>query len=863
MSAPFIRLLVEKILCGISIVFLLCSCSQEILDRYGYSDEDDFELLGKKTIGAAGGELAGDQVKLTIPEGSLDQDCELGLWINTSDTAFGKHAVSPTYRVTGLPDQINQPLRISLSYSGTIDGDPTVALSMPGYANSLDTTLWSFQGQPASMNQGSVTFDFPGDRMKTGQFLNLPEAFGFLLLNGYTTQESAKGHFTLTYPMLEYAHAVQLAEIMESVYDTCIRMGFDLRPRTSPLPVMVKAIPAYGYYTRYITDPAKPTDAAIRDALNWGHFTINQHVLPDQIELPLTASHEFLHFVQNVYEFSSPWAEPHQAWLTEATSVWFESKFSPDPFYESVVINGREHYALLGMQSDSAAHGYGTSFIIADLVQQKGEGAVLRIFEKIRDGVIPGSTVDPVQAIVEEINQSPKRYWQELLGAYMEGSFYAHQVSRRLANLAASYTLNTYINRTQIRVTNQSDYQDFSARLFGLNPADPGGWQPTDKIGFTMDKPADAGIMVFKLIPGGDLHLLAEVFPGENGQVLVGDLQTLMNEGAMLVALVVSVMNQADYTAKQQIELVMELNPQEKPKEGIHLVVPSAIDLSYWEYLWFMNGGSSDTIFMIGVDTMPEYGVYPYIFNKRTNSWWLNDCLGCLGLPDTLAMQGWRFESYFPDLEPEMTDTMLIRIESDLGADTAAVAIRILPLFDGFTAWSHLHSYMDPVGYQVGGCFRRQMDFSLSGHSLTGSFSKSYHCADEDPNSRDTTRWYTTNSSVSLTSSGLHVSGGGTLVSEVTYQNREWANEYDHAFDEEYSTTTFQVNGLIQSPSSYLEGSSVPGARVISFSLSGISATTNIRRVMYRHNKPDSVMTETKTYSDQWSGVRMLGVFNR
>ncbi len=847
------------LLLGLPILFTLCS--KDAIDGYGYGG-DDFTEIGSASIGAAGGVLSGESVEIDIPAGALDQNYNLKLFVNKEDTVFGVNDNS-SYKVTGLPNQIGAGLKISFPFSGSVRGDTIVAIGMHGYANSLDTTLWAFQGQEAKLNGGTVSFDFPGDRMKAGQFLNIPSEFSFVLLQGYAKMNSSNGHFHLTFPMTDYTGAEELADIMELVYDTCAQMGFDMSLRSWPIPLLVKPLPdAYGYYTRYITDPKNPTDLALQKALNWGSFTINQATLSDKRELPLTASHEFLHFVQNVYEFSAPWAEPLQSWLSEATAVWFESKFTNEVFYRSAVISKREHYPLLGVQADSAAHGYGMSFMIEDLVQQKGEGTLLKIFQKIKDGIIPGSTVDPLTAILQELNQDPTKYWHELLGAYAEGSFYGGIVADNMFANTNAYSQAFTVDKSQTKYTSLLEYQDFSGKLFAVKLDESGGWDPNDQIGFSIDETQDCGIMVFSLSSSTSPKLLQEIAPGSSGQLIIDKPNDIQNSGDLLLVLVTHANNQPDYTGKQWVEFFIEINPTKKEPGKINLVVPDQIDVSYWEYLWLMNGGNQDTLFMIKVDTMPEYGVTPWIYNKRDNSWWMNDCLGCLGLPDSLAMQGWRFESYFRDLQPDSQDTMYIRIETELGSDTAAIVINMLPLFEGFSPIMDVNNYFGPVGEQTE-CFLRQMDFSLSGNSLNGSFSKSYMCGDESPNSSDTTKWHTSVSNLTLNYSNGKISGSGDIISEFKYRDRDWAPDRDWIWDEIKATTSFSVNGSLLSPSSTLAASWENGPRKISFSFDGISTSSTVRKVMYRAGKADSIYTETNSASDQGSFVHIIGDFTK
>lgn len=84
-------------------------------------------------------------------------------------------------------------------------------------------------------------------------------------------------------------------------------MGFALDARPWPAKVFfyrLKDPTVCGYYTLYYYKPM--TDKSLRDRFYKGRFTINTKLVDDQEELRVTAGHEFLHLVQNLYEFSSP-----------------------------------------------------------------------------------------------------------------------------------------------------------------------------------------------------------------------------------------------------------------------------------------------------------------------------------------------------------------------------------------------------------------------------------------------------------------------------------------------------------------------------------------------------------------------------
>lgn len=831
----------------LAVVIALPFCNKDIFENYPNSD-NEFVEIGKGTIGPEGGTVTGESVEVIIPAGAFDESYEIRILSNDRDTIFSSQALTSTFKVTGLPLAANKKIQIRFPFSGQVDGDTLVAIGQYGYATSLDSTQWVYHGQEANLNNGFVEFEYPDERTKSGQFLNFPEEFNFLLLNGYSIMYSSAGHFSISFPMTEYTNSLQLATIMEAVYDTCTQMGFDMSSRHWPIPVMVKPIDAYGYYSRYITDPKNPTDKAIRNALNWGSFTIDQATLLDKIELSLTASHEFFHFVQNAYEFSDPWAEPYQSWLEEATAVWFEEKFSSDPFYVSAVIPGRENYVFLGMQADSAAHGYGISFIIRDLVQQYGEDVVKRIFQKIKDGLIPGSTVDPTKAILDEINQPIEQYWHELLGAYVEGSFYAGKVNSVLLNKSKSYTKSLTVRKSIGDLNSRDEYQDLSGKLFLFMLDESGGWDADDKLEFKVNKPNDCGVMVLKIIPGGEISLLAETHPGKNGQVTIGDLQSLQDDGYLVIALVTYAHTSKNYVSKDWVDLDVKINTGNSGNDP-KIILPEKYTTNFWTH--HIKWASQDTIFSLQLVNHPK-GIRPEYFVRDiygSDSWRKFDYQG--EDQDTYAITNAILNSMTSSLPPNSTYLLKFRIVLEDNTEILeTVDFEITDFFDGITLEyneTSIYPFKSFAPYYLEAP-ALYMELSISGKTMIGKFDlQDYYCKYPFGDELDSSRIYSTKCDFSITFDGDQVSGTQHYEHSGKYTKRDtigWNN-----LPEEFEMTeTYTFSHKLDL---YYDIGASPGPSIgpnfynFDISYKNMSGNYSWKMVYYYIDKPDSIATES------------------
>ena len=283
-----------------------------------------------------------------------------------------------------------------------------------------------------------------------------------------------------------------------------------------------------------------------------------------------TCGHEFLHLVQNLYEFSTQ-IEPEQSWLEEATSVWFEHKFTSNENYISSVINNREHFAFAGWQykDQSFSHadiGYALSFIIKDIAETYGEGAIVNIFNAIKAGTLPSDAVDPVDAVLSVIGEPVDYFWHRVLGDYVAGEYYNNKVNVKFLDNPNIYRKAVTIGVNDTLHIISENYWDLSGGLFKVTPGDVSTLNKNKlPISFTISDPVNSGIVVFKYKQGSEIGFLDEVFPGENGEVILINAKQIFDEGYDLVVLVTNSTHDKTNNylgANLDVELKIEANLQ-------------------------------------------------------------------------------------------------------------------------------------------------------------------------------------------------------------------------------------------------------------------------------------------------------------
>jgi len=561
------RLLQIPVLLLITIIIIPgCDPIRDFIDDLKKEDPS-----ASKIIGTAGGELNYEGIKIVVPENTFSEDNELTISVSDGADEFGENAASSLYQLDGFPPSTSKAIRITIAYKGSLTGDPLVALGELRYAVSLDSTLYTYHTVEAVDSSGFLVFELQpyskpvkADRLKSG---STSEHINIMALTGMTTKTSTNKHFSIRCPIQHAQKAVLMGEYFENSYNTCYKMGFRYRVGTEeykwPLKVTVRGL---GPETAGQYSCLTSKDMTDRDLLDWvkdGTIEINTSTLSKDLELRATCGHEFLHFVQNIYEFSAPDIEPEQAWLQEAMAVWIEEKYANTPNYYSSSFKNREYHFLNGIQYSGigySKHGYGLPFIIKDIAEKYGEDAILKIHKKIKEGTLPGQAVDPLDAVFSVITEPVEDFFYRVCSSYFLGHYYNKQASKKLLDQVKNIYSGMMFDANNRTMEFKHTYHDLSAQLYWVTGSDFGSMNKVP-LSFTVDDADSCGILVCKHKAGSDLTLLGEVKPGRDGMIIFSDLLPVFNDGYELVVLVVNTRHNKtnSYQSKNEVILTMEM----------------------------------------------------------------------------------------------------------------------------------------------------------------------------------------------------------------------------------------------------------------------------------------------------------------
>ena len=109
----------------LTLAFTGCSKDEEIEPANGNGGNEP-----TKTIGSSGGEITYENLTVTIPPGAFSGDHKLEIGVSDKQHSFVKQGVTDLYRITGIPEDISEPLRIALKYDGALEDESYIAHSV-------------------------------------------------------------------------------------------------------------------------------------------------------------------------------------------------------------------------------------------------------------------------------------------------------------------------------------------------------------------------------------------------------------------------------------------------------------------------------------------------------------------------------------------------------------------------------------------------------------------------------------------------------------------------------------------------------------------------------------------------------------
>lgn len=431
-------------------------------------------------IGPEGGTITLDGMQIHVPPGAFRTEVVLEIERTTTGGAFEPHEAPEVFRISGAPVFIDKPWYILFEPQGPAPELPLVLLGEKSFGTDGAGAVMRHRfEEPELLDGGWYRVEIPAlAEADLPPHLKGENSYDFnagvLNLSGYARYAGPR--FAIYFPRAWAGDAIEnLMQGLERAH-SALRddFGFSYSRRTRwPLEVYVK--------------PLTPPDTAglmvtSFRGVNYGWIEINKNILGDFETTRATASHEFFHIVQGLYDPANRLVAAGRStyprwWLDEAMSTWAEELVVSNPaayIPETYAVNlgapflnhwgeGGAAYGLNAGRKVAADFGYGHAPLIRYLVNSgRGDGLV-RFYEATLAGA------DPIEALKEVATDFPLRIWyDDFLRSLIEGRIYPYPNSLQAMVPIAGPTRRM---RLEPRVGRPVSWRSFDLALPSLSVA--------------------------------------------------------------------------------------------------------------------------------------------------------------------------------------------------------------------------------------------------------------------------------------------------------------------------------------------------------------------------------------------------------
>ncbi len=579
----------------------LIGCSSDTTAPGNSNGNPTETVEAEGSIGSDGGNLAGDNLTIEVPAGAWSESENIRIVRDDSLNPFDSADPAPVIIVEGIPTDFDQPLTLRYRRKAGSDSPPSLAIGEEAFSPTIGNAEMSYRifsiDVPDTSSWLTCQLD-PADSRKSGQpgrdkdrtmFVNITER---IHAKNYVSEA---GHFNVSYtiPFTSDEQAEEFGAYLEEAYTKVADLGFSYAARIRwPVSVTIKSMGSTLWGASY--------NSMFGD--NYGYLEFNTDKFSSMAEMRIAAGHEFFHLAQALYDPRSAYNKadsggPHY-WLDEASSVWFEDRFTDQGDYISMARNGSEYVPFEGAEKgiegsgDVQSYGYSMAALLKHLLAQAGEDRLRLVYEKILTGK------NPFEAIEESFGTTMADIWGEFTQQYAAGEIYK-DVTRTLLKTARSGSFNIETS-TDTLATFTNDFKKLSARVYfvDLSYADI---SEDAKLSIETSG-GDTEIRVYKYQGLGDLELINDKI----STTILSDLHGLTTAGYNLVVLVANKAGSLPfYSGNDAINIYLRVlsNPDLSRFE-------TAIFRIRYEVTWLNGDGSTNTVVWQYLNSSSQTGTW-------------------------------------------------------------------------------------------------------------------------------------------------------------------------------------------------------------------------------------------------------------
>ena len=415
-------------LCRRALLLAICLCFASLPPALAANDDDILLFIpvilatpsGNAAIGAAGGTVRAGTASVAIAPNTLAQSVTVTLTSGRRRPDFLGQPASLVYSLNIASGDLTKDLAVTLAGFGGPDRDVVVAL-----ADRADYDTSQMATRPAlvtgRVRSGVLTFAIPATEVQTAsggldQTSGTPApvtptrtGYTFWAMAGFNTMESA--HFRLYFPASIQAGKVDMAQLIlndaEDAYTRLQGLGFVMTGLSIPTSITVES----GLGSRD-GEAGLPLSGKAGQFLN---LNVNLCTPATADKLRATIGHEYFHIVQNLYDPRSalrirhPSFRPYFLWLSEASSVWFESVVLESSSYVSDIFVSNIDSCRQGLETfadhtEAQSIGYAASGFLRYLTDARGSNTIINtIWNEVRDEGKGTSAYSDLTAVIRGV----------------------------------------------------------------------------------------------------------------------------------------------------------------------------------------------------------------------------------------------------------------------------------------------------------------------------------------------------------------------------------------------------------------------------------------------------------------------------
>ena len=564
------RLFASILFCGI---IAIIGCSNDDAT----SPPPPAEPLAESTIGNTGGTLADDDFSLVVPPGAFATDTELSLYEAPGDE-LPDESVTGIYRLTGLPDEIDSPLTLTMRCAAPPDGDPFITVGEEVDPGGGGAPFIHYVYLDATYDDGFLTCQWHPPTYDSETAKSTTGWFYFFGPQHTLTRHVPNGddpHFIIRYPYEGSDQIDVLGGILEQAYQTYANFGFDFS--FPHLPDFYKIFPVVVNFSPV----APPVDQYVQyfrvnfgDRFPSSEMTLyRDHLSATEMgRLGMASSAGIGRIILEGQILRGEGGTPdtqHCDWLSEAFGLWAESLFTANSNHVPTGFDASYLDLNFGLVNGfmSGLIDPAIPALLDYLIDQEDNGLalMLRTSNALRAGT-PAS-----EAFLNAITGDSSNWWPGFLESIIAGDIY---------NIHSSVFLEESDHFDMAEVdwaeTSTRLYNDLSAQLYRLSPSheswEDGAYLDLDVLSDDVG-PSYAEALVFTL-DGTDLTLVAR-----GTDLRIEGLADLHEDG---IGLLVVVFNAAwDLDSWEEAEITLDMQVGQTAVVNSHMYISLGIMMEY------------------------------------------------------------------------------------------------------------------------------------------------------------------------------------------------------------------------------------------------------------------------------------------